>query len=95
MENLSTGNAGSRAWPADKSLAKSLGMRIDWGEIYLKNGKRMRNLCLQPNADADNAAIKAKANKSTHQSLGVIAIDVDNPPTEEEIIGVIRSSLDI
>ena len=69
-------------------------MRIDWGEIYQKNGKRMRNLCLQPNANADNAAVKAKANKSTHQKLAVVAIDVDNPPTEDEVIDILSSAIE-
>ena len=54
----------------------------------------LRNLYLQPNANADNAAIKAKANKSTHQNLGVVAIDVDNPPTEDEFEVMARTSLE-
>ena len=92
---METGNPGSRAWPTDKSLDKSIGMRIDWGELYQKNGRRMRNLYLQPNANADNATVKAKANKSTHQNLGVVAIDIDNPPTEDEACEMLRSSIDV
>lgn len=95
MQNLATGNAGSRAWPTDKSLDKSIGMRIDWGEIYEKNGKRLRNLCLQPNANADNATVKAKANQSTHQNLGIVTIDVDNPPSEDEFVDMMRTSVDV
>jgi hypothetical protein len=69
-------------------------MRLDWGEFFERNGKRMRNICLQPNADADNVTVKKKANQSTHQKLGVIAIDIDNPPTEDEIIEMMRMSID-
>ena len=69
-------------------------MRVDWGELYERNGKRLRNLCLQPNADADNVTVKKKANQSAHQNLGVVSIDVDNPPTEDELVEMMRSSID-
>jgi len=94
LSKAETASAGSRAWPTDRGQDKSVGMRIDWGELFEENGKRMRNLCLQPNADADNATIKQKANKSTHQNLGVVAIDVDNPPEENEAMELLRESID-
>lgn len=95
LDNAESANAGSRAWPTDKSQDKSIGMRIDWGEIYEKNaGKRLRNLCLQPNADVENVTVKKKANKSTHQNLGVVPTDPANPPTEDEIVEMMRSSVD-
>lgn len=94
MTKMDSGGAGTRAWPTDKSQDKSIGMRIDWGEIYEQGGKRMRNLCLQPNTDADNVTVKKKANQNTHQNLGVIAVDIDNPPTEDEVVEMMRLSID-
>jgi hypothetical protein len=78
----------------DRAQDKAIGMRIDWGDLYETDGKRMRNLVLQPNADADNVTVKKKADQNTHQNLGVVAVDVDNPPDEDEIVEILRASID-
>jgi hypothetical protein len=94
--NLATATKGSRAWPTDRTQDKSLGARFDWGELYTgSDGREKRNLCMQPNASADNITMKKKAQASTHQNLAVIEIDVEAPPTDEEFIEIVRKSLDI
>ena len=94
LQSAESATVGSHAWPKDKSQDKYIGMRINWGEICEKDGKWMQNICLQLNADANNVAVKKKANQSTHQNLGVVAIDIDSPPTKDEVLEMIRTSVD-
>jgi hypothetical protein len=35
-----------------------------------------------------------KVNQSTHQNLTVVAINIDNPPDEEEVMEMLSNSID-
>ena len=80
----------------DRAQDKAIGARFDWGELFVDpDGRQKRNLCMQPNASAKNITMKKKAQKSTHQNLAVISVDVENPPMDEEFLQTVRDSLDI
>jgi hypothetical protein len=45
---------------------------------------------MQLNASADNTTMKKKAQKSTHQNLVVIPVDVENSPSDEDFLQTVN-----
>jgi hypothetical protein len=74
-------------------IDKRIGARIDYGEVYMENGELYRNMVIQPNKDAENPTLKAKANCNSHQALAKLKISINNPPSAEEIAADILDQL--
>jgi hypothetical protein len=51
-----------------------LGVRLDWGEKFQKEGNWFRNLVLQFNKDAENIAINELAKKGTHAKRAIVQV---------------------
>ena len=54
-----------------------MGIRLDWGERFQKDGNWFRNLVLQFNKDAENTAINEVAKKSTHAKRAIIQVPMN------------------
>ncbi|OJA19663.1 hypothetical protein AZE42_02814 [Rhizopogon vesiculosus] len=91
---MKDGNPGDRAWPKDKSRDKAIGMRIDLGDIFMEGGRTKRNLGLQANKDADHVTLKKKAQKDSHAKPAVVAIDIESPPTQDQLLQAFKSRID-
>jgi hypothetical protein len=71
--NIGSATDGSRAWPKS-TLDKKLGVRLDYGERFQLDGSWFRNIVLQLNKDAENAAINELAKKDTHAKRAIITV---------------------
>ncbi|KAM6488956.1 hypothetical protein JOM56_015592 [Amanita muscaria] len=71
--NIGNATPGSRAWPK-KTQDKEVGVRLDWGEKFQKDGDWFRNLVLQFNKDAENPAINELAKKGTHAKRAIVGV---------------------
>lgn len=72
--------AGTRAIPQRGSTDDTkIGLRLDYGEIVDRNGKKMRHVKMQPNKGADDRAIREKVARNSHQVLAEAFVDLDNP----------------
>ncbi|OAX38105.1 hypothetical protein K503DRAFT_866375 [Rhizopogon vinicolor AM-OR11-026] len=91
---MKDGKPGDRAWPKDKSRDKAIGMRIDLGDTFLEGGRTKRNLVLQANKDADHVTLKKMAQKDSHAKLAVVAIDIESPPTQDQLLQAFQSRVD-
>ena len=91
--NLATAKPGTRAWP-NKSKDQSIGARLDFGELFLgKDGRRYRNIVLQPNKGAKDPNIAKMAKADSHQKLKTVAVPVDTPITAEQFESMLTESL--
>ncbi|KAF8576252.1 HSP70-domain-containing protein [Ramaria rubella] len=90
--NSKTAKPGARAWPKkDTQGDKRMGLRLDWGEIFEKDGVKYRNIILQANKDAEQEYLKARAAKDSHAKLATLSIELDNPGTEDEFVDTWQS----
>ncbi len=63
-----TGTPGTRAAPtqAGNNDAK-IGLRLDYGETFIRDGKMYRRVNLQVNKNAENPTLKALVKKNSHE----------------------------
>jgi len=62
------GTAGTRAAPTQSGTNDhSIGLRLDNGETFLKDGKEHKRYKLQINKNANNKTLKELANKNSHR----------------------------
>lgn len=59
----------------------------------MQDGVLYRNLVIQPNKNAENPTLKAKANANSHQALVKLKVPINNPPSSEEISNDILDQL--
>ncbi|KAH7889319.1 hypothetical protein F5I97DRAFT_1843302 [Phlebopus sp. FC_14] len=86
VEGLATAQSGSRAWP-NRTKDRAIGARLDYGEIFVgEDGQRYRNIVFQPNKDAEDRTVAAKAAQNSHQALAKIRVSVDNPPSADVMV---------
>lgn len=50
----------------------------------MQDGVLYRNLVIQPNKNAENPTLKAKANANSHQALVKLKIPINSPPLHYE-----------
>lgn len=63
-----TGTPGTRAAPTQAgNNDANIGLRLDYGERFKKDGKTYRRVNLQVNKGAENPTLKALANKNSHE----------------------------
>ena len=78
---------GHRAWPChDYVLDQMLGVRLDWGEMVMKDRKSLWSLNLQVNKDVKQNILKQMAGKDSHRKLVILWIDIHRPAGEEKFI---------
>lgn len=80
-----TGIPGTRAFPArTKANDAKFGVRIDNGEIVVRNGQEYKQYKFQANKEAENSTIRKIAEKNPHGVLAVAEIRVIKDFTDEE-----------
>jgi hypothetical protein len=83
--------AGSRAVPSRNYKDDvAIGARIDNGEVYEKDGRRVKAVYMQPNKNATNQTLKKLADKDAHQKLTWAEIPIDENATKEEKLKIVQ-----
>lgn len=67
---------------------------MDWGDTFERDGKKWRNIVIQANKEAENATLKKIAAANSHKVLAIVAVPVDNPPSEEEFFETVRNKFE-
>ena len=79
------GDAGTRAVPAQTGKNDAdIGLRLDYGDKFTRNGKEYRRCKLQVNKQADNPTLKALAAKDSHKVWAEADIQIHTVPDNAE-----------
>ncbi|SMR54654.1 unnamed protein product [Zymoseptoria tritici ST99CH_1A5] len=77
------GEPGQRAAPAQTGKHDAqIGVRLDYGDKFERDGKEYRRFKLQPNKQAANPTLKAMAAENSHQILAEADLQINPPPTD-------------
>jgi len=78
------GAPGTRAAPTQSgNNDKKIGLRLDHGDIVVKDGKKFRRYKLQINKGAENPTLKALADKDSHRVWSHADIPIDDTDKTE------------
>ena len=90
---------GSRAVPTQTAKNdENIGLRLDYGKQYEKDGKRYSRLNLQVNKGAENPTLKELANKNSHKvwaTADILIEDKQSNPSTAAIGGAIDRELPV
>jgi hypothetical protein len=64
---------------------KHIGVRLDYGEAFNRDGKKVRHVKVQPNKGADNQSLKNLAAKNSHQVVAEAFIHTDSADPREAV----------
>ncbi|KAG6023675.1 hypothetical protein E4U19_004207 [Claviceps sp. Clav32 group G5] len=80
------GTPGTRAAPTRAGdNDKKIGVRLDYGHIFIKDGKKYQRLELQVNKDANDPSLNEMARKDSHKVWSFAEVLIpEQPLTEEE-----------
>lgn len=88
-----TGTPGTRAAPTQAgSNDAKIGLRLDYGEKFRKDGKTYMRVNLQVNKGAENPTLKALANKNSHEVWSYADILVESEQVDANATNVAGSS---
>lgn len=83
MEKSGKGTLGTRVAPTkSRDNDSKFGLRIEYGEVFEKGGKKYRRLHLQANKNAQNPTIKAKAALNPHKVWSHADVQVEDEATD-------------
>lgn len=79
------GTPGHRAAPVQTANNDSkIGLRLDNGETFTKNGKEYKRYKLQVNKNAENATLKKMAEKNSHKVHSYADVEILNKEPAKE-----------
>jgi hypothetical protein len=78
---------GVRAWSKRNTVIdQEVGMRWDWGEKVIVDGRLGRNLVLQANKGARQEVLRQMAGRNSHGKLMTICLDLKDPMSVESFL---------
>lgn len=79
------GNAGTRAMPAQTGKNDAdIGLRLDYGDKFIKDGKEYRRYKLKVNKQAADPTLRALAAKNSHKVWAEADLQTNPPPADPE-----------
>ena len=88
------GTPGTRATPPQSGNKDvKIGVRLDNGERYIKDGVEFQRIKLQVNKNAENATLKTLAAKDSHKVWSQAGVPIDGKGNIKDILKELEANL--